>query len=1133
METSGETSTLGSLPAAWRLKDHRLISLIGWGVVALAIGLTVTATYIARQDTTAKGAALFELAAKDIERDIQERMAGYGQALIQTRGFLEASGSVSRSEFATYVKSIDLDALYPGIQGIGFVVKIPADELEPHLRGIRTQGFPDYSVRPHTPRDFYYPITLIEPFNWRNQRAFGYDMMTEGVRRRAMELARDTGQLTLSGKVRLVQETDLHPQPGLLLYVPKYARDARIDTPEDRQAALEGFIYSPFRAIDLMQGIFGERYKHDQAVSFEVYDGLNTLEANLLYSRIKDGLHRQFNTNSSQFSKTTTLTIFGNAWTVRTYSLPEFRAQAAPSSPTVTATAGIVFTILIIRLVMTLQKLGQTAERLRSSEDSYRTLTEVAPQIVWAATVSAGNVYINRFWSDYTGMAPAQALGSGWQHALHPADIKIMQDAWQQAIRDSSQSFECEMRIRRHDGQFRWHLSRARLMPRLSGHDSKWLGVATDIHDRKMTEQVLSQREAHLQLIMDSIPALIAYISVDCKYLSVNKTYESWFQINKASMIGQTVEGFHGPEVAKALLPFMKRALSGDTVHFEMPIMQQNGLLRHISGTYVPDILEDGKVIGFFVFVMDVSEAKLAEARLQQSYQRFINVARATNDVVWDWQIESNSRWWSDAVTSVFGYDVQTSIMNQTWWESKIHPDDRDQVVASINHHIASQHQSWSEQYRFQRNDGSYAYVHDRGYTVFGLRNELPLQMVGAIQDISERKITEEALLKAKEDAEAANQTKTNFLANMSHEIRTPLGVVLGFSELLAKGELSSEERDRSVEAINRNGELVSSIINDILDISKIEAGRLEIEIVPTNLVSLIDDLNAGFELQAREKGIDYKCSFVGQIPRTITTDALRLKQIIFNIVGNAVKFTQRGSVSLRIYLTNEKEPRKLILEVTDTGPGIAPENTGKLFEAFSQADASTTRKFGGTGLGLALSRRLAQALGGDVILLRTEVDHGSTFQIRIDTGSIDAAVQIPAPAQYQPQPITLDGMRILVVDDSADNRMLIGRILNRHGASVKLVNSGHAGIAEALTTPFDIVLMDIQMPELDGYEATRTLRKAGYRAPIVALTAHALKADRERCLSQGFDGYLTKPIQRLELVSQIAKLKARQTSAG
>ena len=1148
IETLSKIPILNALPIQRQL-DHQLQRAIGCIVVLLAIALTVTATYFAQQDINNKAEALFELAAKDIERDISERLIQCGQALVQTRGFLDAEGSVTRSEFATYVKSIDFDRMYPGIQGIGVAVKIPAQNLESHLRSIRSEGYPNYQVHPDNPRDFYYPIIMLEPFNWRNQRAFGYDMMTESVRRQAMEAARDTGLLTLSGKVRLRQETDVAPQPGFLLYVPKYRKDANIENLDQRRSAIEGFIYSPFRAVDLMQGIFGKTYEHDHEVSFEVYDGPIITSSNLLYSRSEDSFQKTLNSSDSKFSTSKAIQIFGRTWTIYTYSLPGLMAEASPWSPVVTAAAGIGFTVLILRLLLTLQKLGYTADRLRSSEDSYRTLTEVAPQIVWASTLRDGNTYINQFWTDFTGTSVTDALGNGWQRALHPEDVMAMQQAWEQAIEKSDKFFECEMRIRRHDGQYRWHISRARLLAKSAGSESKWLGIATDIHDRKETEQALAQREAHLQLIMDSVPALIAYVSLDRTYLSVNKTYETWFNVSKETIIGQTIEQFHGSEVTEKLSPFIERALRGETVHFEMPVTQQNGRVRHINGTYVPDILSDGKIIGFFVFVMDVSEAKLAEARIQQSYQRFINVARATNDVVWDWQIDSNLRWWSEALLSVFGYDSHQQDLNQDWWISHIHPDDRENVVSSINNHITRRLQSWSETYRFQRIDGSYAYVHDRGYTVFDVATSRPLQMVGALQDISERKLTEEALLKAKEDAEAANQTKTNFLANMSHEIRTPLGVVLGFSELLARGDFNSEEKDQYVESIKRNGELVSNIINDILDISKIEAGKLEIEIAPVNFIDLVKELNAGFELQAREKGIDYFCKFSGPIPEIISTDVLRLKQIVFNIVGNAIKFTSHGHIEMRIHFINNTEPQQLVLEVIDTGPGIAPDNVSKLFEPFSQADASTTRRFGGTGLGLALSRRLAQALGGDVTLDHTKLGQGSTFRICINPGDIMIQAQKIADSASHPlgsagslsilrtkaqdsQPI-LAGLSILVVDDSADNRVLIDRILTHYGAAVTQVSSGHAAIESALSKPFDIVLMDIQMPELDGYEATRTLRQLGYRTPILALTAHALKSDRDKCMSQGFDGYLTKPIQRQDLVSQITQLRGRQTSAG
>ena len=464
-------------------------------------------------------------------------------------------------------------------------------------------------------------------------------------------------------------------------------------------------------------------------------------------------------------------------------------------------------------------------------------------------------------------MTAAESLGRGWEHAVHPDDLQPMLAQWQRIIRGETKVFEIEMRFRRHDGVYRWHLSRALLLEATKSYEPKWLGVATDIHDRKVAEEILCQREAHLRLIMDSIPALIAYVGADRRYISVNKTYEQWFNKEKSNILGQTIESFHGSRVANLLEPFIKKALAGDTVEFELSIPKGYSGIRYIHGTYVPDKASNGHVVGFFVFVRDESEAKIAEETIRQSYQRFINVARATKDIVWDWQMESNTRWWSDAISSVLGYDADAVGHDQAWWIGHIHEDDRERVSANLQNLLASGQQSWSEQYRFRRADGTFAHVHDRGYILFETDTGNPVQMVGALQDISDRKLTEEALLKAKESAEAASQTKSNFLANMSHEIRTPLGVVLGFSELLANPDLTQDDRDNCVATIKRNGELLSCIINDILDISKIEAGRLETERLKINLPSILRELNSAFQLQAREKGISFTLQFDGKIP--------------------------------------------------------------------------------------------------------------------------------------------------------------------------------------------------------------------------------------------------------------------------
>ena len=380
-----------------------------------------------------------------------------------------------------------------------------------------------------------------------------------------------------------------------------------------------------------------------------------------------------------------------------------------------------------------------------------------------------------------------------------------------------------------------------------------------------------------------------------------------------------------------------------------------------------------------------------------------------------------------------------------------------------------------------------------------------------------------------------ANATKSAFLANMSHEIRTPLGAILGFSELMLDGDMSAAEKQRTLEIIKRNGKLLSNIINDILDLSKVEAGKMEFERIPVQLRELMNEISVLLNLEAAGKGIQLRVSSEGVVPQVIKTDPTRLRQILFNIVGNAIKFTEKGYVSLKVKLSSEN-PKHIQFVVEDTGTGISQDQSARLFSPFTQADVTTTRKFGGTGLGLVLSKKFANALGGDVVLAHSEIGRGSTFVISIDHGqskevlfesTLHNKTVVSGAGTDIPKLASLSQMRVLIIDDSPDNLALIQRILKIAGAQVDIADNGRDGIDKAIEGSFDVVLMDLQMPNMDGYEATQILRDRGYTKPIVALTAHAMKEDRRRTLQSGFNEHLTKPIDRYSLIQVLNKLRS------
>jgi signal transduction histidine kinase/CheY-like chemotaxis protein len=418
---------------------------------------------------------------------------------------------------------------------------------------------------------------------------------------------------------------------------------------------------------------------------------------------------------------------------------------------------------------------------------------------------------------------------------------------------------------------------------------------------------------------------------------------------------------------------------------------------------------------------------------------------------------------------------------------------------------------------------------------------------------------------KQKQAAESANEAKSRFLANMSHEIRTPLTSILGYADELLTDDLSEEDTRQAVEMVSRNGRHLLELVNDILDLSKIEADRLNVELMDVSPVIIATDVVSSLRGRAAEKRLDLRVHFRNAIPEKIQSDPTRLRQILTNLVGNAIKFTTEGSVEVWIGMsplnseTTIPEPVSgdssamasllpsskeslLYFDVVDTGVGITPEQIEQLFQPFTQADSTTTRKFGGTGLGLTISRKLARLLGGDVTV-RSVQNQGSTFTASISTGPLqnlrlltDADIEstVADNGLATPQAGLRLSSRVLLAEDAPDNRLLISRILERYGASVCTAEDGRQAVEQALRaqaegSPFDVILMDMQMPVLDGCGATRELRLAGYTRPIIALTANILQSDLQACVEAGCDAHSPKPINRQELIGLILELTARQ----
>jgi len=385
------------------------------------------------------------------------------------------------------------------------------------------------------------------------------------------------------------------------------------------------------------------------------------------------------------------------------------------------------------------------------------------------------------------------------------------------------------------------------------------------------------------------------------------------------------------------------------------------------------------------------------------------------------------------------------------------------------------------------------------------------------------------ALRQAMLHAEQTTRIKTEFLANVSHEIRTPMTAILGFTEVLLEDAGRADAPPATLDAlrtIQRNGDYLLALLNDILDLSKIESGRLEVERVTFSPVAVVRDVERLMRVRAETKGVQFHLDFDGAVPAHAQGDPTRVRQILINLVGNAIKFTEIGEVRLRVRLRDEPAPAHLRFEVADTGIGITQAERTKLFRPFGQADSSTTRRYGGTGLGLTISKRLTDLLDG-TIEVESEPGHGTVFRVEIPAGDLQGVARhAPAPPEPEPPSELVDDLqprlsgRVLLVEDGLDNQRLIELLLGKLGLEVVIAENGQQAVERVHESRlsghrFALVLMDMQMPVMDGYTATRILRRQGYDAPIVALTAHAMDTERSRCLAAGCDDFATKPIDR------------------
>jgi PAS domain S-box-containing protein len=646
------------------------------------------------------------------------------------------------------------------------------------------------------------------------------------------------------------------------------------------------------------------------------------------------------------------------------------------------------------------------------------------------------------------------------------------------------------------------------------------IASANDVTEAVTARKELERSQAQLNLVLEN--AKFGTWAVDLKNKKVTSSPKT-SQIFGAPVIGTVFDTIqlvmHPQDRDEVNRRWQEAAASGEPYAHEYRIVRPGGEVRWILSKGITSYDSAGEPAVFSGILEDVTELREKEAQLERSERILRSAVEIARIGYFEWDLENNKMTFSARMQQDWGFQKNPSPV-----EAIDSVDDADRAnVLELSQRSRNAKSPFETEYRVNRPDGRQIWIKAHGEYFYNSAGKAVL-MVGTSVDITAEKLAQRHLQTAKEAAENASLAKSAFLANMSHEIRTPLGAMMGFAELLKEAPPQERERENYLDIILRNGHSLARVIDDVLDLSKVEAGRLQIELSSVSVADLIEDVVVLFSDKVRQKGIELLSFAGGPMPARVMTDPIRFRQILINIVGNAVKFTDAGVVMVATEATLDKNGEWLFeISVKDSGRGLSRSQADALFQPFLQADASTTRRYGGTGLGLVLSRRLARALGGDVVISECEIGKGCTFVISIRAREGNAPSV--RPESLAP---SIKGKRLLVIEDSQDNQKLIGRILSGAGAESELSLDSRQGVRLALDGNFDAVLLDIQMPEMDGYQVLAELQKQNYKKPVVAVTAHALAEERQKTEAAGFAAHVTKPIDRAELVATIARLTNR-----
>ncbi|MGK7951134.1 MAG: PAS domain S-box protein [Xenococcaceae cyanobacterium] len=780
----------------------------------------------------------------------------------------------------------------------------------------------------------------------------------------------------------------------------------------------------------------------------------------------------------------------------------------------------------VIGISRDITALKESERKLKANEQLLRLALSSAKAGSWDWNIATEEIIWSPENYDLYGLDPKQGslIYQDWEKFIHLEDRKTLDREIKAVLAGESEEFRSEFQIIHPQKGVRWLLGIGNVTCNEEGKPIRLSGINLDITERKLIEENLRNSERHLRRVLDSLFSFVGVLTPDGILIEVNRTALNAANLQLDDVINkhftETYWWSYDPQIQAQLNNAISRAARGENVHYDVKVRLGAEKYILIDFSLIPLFDVEGQVEYLIPSGIDITDREASKQALKESEDELRLITEVIPQQIWtalpDGKVDYVNRRWKEFT------GIPLKQMKDRGWEIIVHPDDLERVKQNWTEAIKSG-KKYNIEARLRKKDGTYRWFLGRARPLRNKEGKI-LKWYGTNTDITLIKELEEKLREQTEDLIQANRLKDEFLAIVSHELRTPLNPILGWSQLLATGRLDAEKTTQGIEIIQRNAKLQVQLINDLLDVSRILRGKLELKVTPLNLESIIKSALATVQLSAEAKSIQITTEFEPNIGQ-VSGDARRLQQIVWNLLSNAIKFTPEGG---QVNVTLERVENQALMKIRDTGQGIASDFLPYVFDRFRQAENVTTRKFGGLGLGLAIVRHLTEIHGGSVSVTSPGEGQGATFSVKLplmntpntDRGNNNSSLEAVKPDRF-------NNLRVLVIEDEIDSRDILTLVLEQEGATVTPVKSASEALAAIKNSTFDLIVSDIGMPQIDGYTLMKQIRALpqGKNIPAIALTAYAGEVDRQHSLEAGYQSHISKPINIPKLIDIIVQL--------